>query len=344
MLRTMLKSQDPPRDRHAGRPALRRLGHGRRGPDGRRRPAARRAGRTSSTSPTAPGSRPTSSRARAAPASSASTARPPASCTRATWSSSSPTGRWTTPRRGRYQPRVVFVDADNRIVGTGADPAEALPGVRAGARRPAHRRRPVDRAAESSSLPADDRTGVALPGRLARRRPGLDHDRRRRRRRLRHRRADRRAARCGTRSARSWSSPRTCSTPGSTAGRRAGSPPRSTRATPPTSTCATRSSPAPGCATRTPCACWSPRARRAVRELIALGADFDRAAGRRAVADPRGRSPPRPDRARRRRRDRRRGPARADRGGPRRPRHRGRSSTRSCSTCCSTADGAASRA
>jgi aspartate 1-decarboxylase len=28
----------------------------------------------------------------------------------------------------RYQPRVVFVDADNRITGTGHDPAEVLPG------------------------------------------------------------------------------------------------------------------------------------------------------------------------------------------------------------------------
>ena len=27
------------------------------------------------------------------------------------------------------RPKVVFVDADNRIVGTGADPAEALPGL-----------------------------------------------------------------------------------------------------------------------------------------------------------------------------------------------------------------------
>ena len=27
------------------------------------------------------------------------------------------------------RPRVVFVDADNRIVGTGADPAESLPGM-----------------------------------------------------------------------------------------------------------------------------------------------------------------------------------------------------------------------
>ncbi|MCW2616658.1 MAG: aspartate 1-decarboxylase [Frankiales bacterium] len=29
----------------------------------------------------------------------------------------------------RYEPRVVFVDADNRITGTGHDPAEALPGL-----------------------------------------------------------------------------------------------------------------------------------------------------------------------------------------------------------------------
>jgi aspartate 1-decarboxylase len=27
-----------------------------------------------------------------------------------------------------YQPSVVFADADNRIAGTGSDPAEALPG------------------------------------------------------------------------------------------------------------------------------------------------------------------------------------------------------------------------
>jgi len=28
-----------------------------------------------------------------------------------------------------FQPSVVFVDADNRVVGTGHDPAEALPGT-----------------------------------------------------------------------------------------------------------------------------------------------------------------------------------------------------------------------
>jgi aspartate 1-decarboxylase len=38
----------------------------------------------------------------------------------------------------RYAPRVVFVDADNRIVGTGHDPAQALPGsgLRSGDRLP----------------------------------------------------------------------------------------------------------------------------------------------------------------------------------------------------------------
>ena len=29
----------------------------------------------------------------------------------------------------RYEPRVVFVDADNRVMGLGSDPAEALPGT-----------------------------------------------------------------------------------------------------------------------------------------------------------------------------------------------------------------------
>ena len=53
---------------------------------------------TSSTSPTARGSRPTRSRGPAAAASSGSTGRPPTSCTPATSSSSSPTGRWRPPR------------------------------------------------------------------------------------------------------------------------------------------------------------------------------------------------------------------------------------------------------
>jgi aspartate 1-decarboxylase len=33
-----------------------------------------------------------------------------------------------TAEAREYEPSVVFVDAENKIVGTGADPAEALPG------------------------------------------------------------------------------------------------------------------------------------------------------------------------------------------------------------------------
>ena len=71
----------------------------------------------------------------------------------------------------------------------------------------------------------------------------------------------------------------------------------------------------------------------AVRELIALGRQLRPHGRRRAVADPRGRPPPRPDRARRRRRHRRRDPAGAGRRRPRRRRRSRSSSTRSCSTC-----------
>ena len=59
-------------------------------------------------------------------------------------------------------------------------------------------------------------------------------------------------------------------------------------------------------------AAWSPRGPDRVRELVALGAEFDRDAGGRDQADPRGRPPPRPDRPRRRRRHgRARSPARS---------------------------------
>jgi aspartate 1-decarboxylase len=37
-------------------------------------------------------------------------------------------GQMETAEAREYKPRVVFVDADNKIVGTGDDPAEALPG------------------------------------------------------------------------------------------------------------------------------------------------------------------------------------------------------------------------
>jgi aspartate 1-decarboxylase len=37
-------------------------------------------------------------------------------------------GQLETAEARSFEPRVVFVDADNRIVGTGSDPTEALPG------------------------------------------------------------------------------------------------------------------------------------------------------------------------------------------------------------------------
>ena len=48
-------------------------------------------------------------------------------------------GIMETAEARSFEPRVVFVDADNRITGTGGDPAEALPGLVRGdlARNPA---------------------------------------------------------------------------------------------------------------------------------------------------------------------------------------------------------------
>jgi aspartate 1-decarboxylase len=37
-------------------------------------------------------------------------------------------GQMETAEARAFEPHVVFVDADNRIVGTGSDPAEVLPG------------------------------------------------------------------------------------------------------------------------------------------------------------------------------------------------------------------------
>ena len=37
-------------------------------------------------------------------------------------------GQMETAEAREYKPSVVFVDADNKVVGTGSDPAEALPG------------------------------------------------------------------------------------------------------------------------------------------------------------------------------------------------------------------------
>ena len=38
-------------------------------------------------------------------------------------------GQMETAEARELEPKVVFVDADNKIVGTGGDPAEALPGT-----------------------------------------------------------------------------------------------------------------------------------------------------------------------------------------------------------------------
>ena len=38
-------------------------------------------------------------------------------------------GQMETAEAREFQPHVVFVDADNKIIGTGSDPAEALPGT-----------------------------------------------------------------------------------------------------------------------------------------------------------------------------------------------------------------------
>ena len=43
--------------------------------------------------------------------------------------------RWRPPRPRELQPHVVFVDADNKVLGTGYDPAETLRRHRAGPRR-----------------------------------------------------------------------------------------------------------------------------------------------------------------------------------------------------------------
>lgn len=38
-------------------------------------------------------------------------------------------GQMDTAEAREFEPSVVFVDADNKIIGTGSDPAEALPGT-----------------------------------------------------------------------------------------------------------------------------------------------------------------------------------------------------------------------
>ena len=55
-------------------------------------------------------------------------------------------GQMDTAEAKEYRPSVVFVDADNKIIGTGSDPAEALPGTGL-VRGDLHSFAPSDRAA-----------------------------------------------------------------------------------------------------------------------------------------------------------------------------------------------------
>ena len=71
------------------------------------------------------------------------------------------------------------------------------------------------------------------------------------------------------------------STPARRRGPRAAWPACSTRPTRSRTTCATRSPPAPGCATRRPCATLVAEAPKAIRYLMRLGAAFDPGARRR---------------------------------------------------------------
>ncbi|GAB3264286.1 aspartate 1-decarboxylase [Alteromonas gracilis] len=47
-------------------------------------------------------------------------------------------GQMETAEARTFTPRVVFVDADNAIIGTGGDAAEVLPGMAGDPRRPAY--------------------------------------------------------------------------------------------------------------------------------------------------------------------------------------------------------------
>ncbi len=159
-------------------------------------------------------------------------------------------GQMETAEARELQPHVVFVDADNKILATGFDPAETFDG-------PGLVRGDADR--RSLDLTLVDTARTPAPGPPHRARPRLDDDRRRRRHRLRHRRADRRPAAArpgrqgpGRHQGRAGRRARP-------SGRRAASPPRSVPGTPPSSTRSTPSSPAPAPATSTPCACWCRR-------------------------------------------------------------------------------------
>ncbi len=118
-------------------------------------------------------------------------------------------------------PRVVFVDADNRISGHRGRPGRAA--ARAGARRhPGGTRMPHQ--PRPAGEPARRRLVAPAPG-WTRRRPTSSSS-------ARESPGWQPRFTARTPGCRSWSSPRRCWTPAPRAGRRAGSPPRSARATP----------------------------------------------------------------------------------------------------------------
>ncbi len=122
------QEQDPPGDGHPGRPALRRLGDGRRRPHGRRRPARGREGgdrRRHQRRPAGDVRHPRSARQRAILGINGAAARlvhPGDLVILIAY------GQMDDAEARTRRPRVVFVDAENRVVGTGHDPAEPLPG------------------------------------------------------------------------------------------------------------------------------------------------------------------------------------------------------------------------
>ncbi len=101
-------------------------------------------------------------------------------------------GQMETAEARELQPHVVFVDADNRILATGFDPAEAPAG--SGLVRGDQLADALDCRMPTCPSASWTRPYAGSPGASLAPRARVDDDRRRRRHRLRHRRADRRAA------------------------------------------------------------------------------------------------------------------------------------------------------
>ena len=212
-------------------------------------------------------------------------------------------GQMETAEARELQPHVVFVDADNKILATGFDPAETV-GDPALVRGDA-----VGPLACPDAVDALRRVSRRLPAPRARAGPPG----RRRRHRLRHRRADRRAAAPRGQVDKVLVVTKDVLAAGSTQWAQGGiaaalgpgdTPEQHELDTLVAGAGRLRPRGGPGAGDRGPGR--RARADRARHQLRPRPR-------RRALADPRGRPPPRPDRARRRRRHRRRDPAGADR-------------------------------